>query len=196
MIYLLFNVGGDTRGWAVPIATDIALVGGVMSLLGRRLTGPLQVFMLALAIVDDIVAILVIALFYSGSITLLPVSALVVLAGLLLLVNRLGVRHVWVYGILGFLFWLALLQAGIEPTLAGVALAVAYRRGAAWPPRTSYGPRAVCWEGSSRFPRRIPAFFARRRWGTSLASSASRPDMCERPSAYLRTPYETAWSSS
>jgi Na+:H+ antiporter, NhaA family len=125
LIYLLFNVGGDTRGWAVPTATDIALVGGVMSLLGRRLSGPLQVFMLALAIVDDIVAILVIAFFYSGSITLLPLIALVVLAALLLVVNRLGVRHVWVYGTLGFLFWLALLRAGIEPTLAGVALAVA-----------------------------------------------------------------------
>jgi Na+:H+ antiporter, NhaA family len=125
VIYLLFNLGGNTQGWAIPIATDIALVGGVMSLLGRRLSGGLQVFMLAIAIVDDIVAILVIALYYSGDITLPPVIALIVLAVVLLMMNRLGVRHVWVYGILGFLFWLALVQAHIEPTLAGVALAAA-----------------------------------------------------------------------
>jgi Na+:H+ antiporter, NhaA family len=125
VIYLLFNLGGDTHGWAIPIATDIALVGGIMSVLGGRLSGGLRVFMLALAIVDDILAILVIAFYYSGSITLPPVIALVILAGLLLLINRLGVRDVWVYGILGFLFWLALLQAHIQPTLAGVALAIA-----------------------------------------------------------------------
>jgi NhaA family Na+:H+ antiporter len=125
LVYILFNLGGDLQGWAIPIATDVALVVGVMSLFGRRLSGGVQVFMLALTIVDDIVAILVIAFYYSGSITLAPIVALLILAGLLLLVNRLGVRHVWVYGTLGFLFWLALLQANIQPTLAGVALALA-----------------------------------------------------------------------
>jgi Na+:H+ antiporter, NhaA family len=125
LIYVLFNLGGNVSGWAIPIATDVALVGGIMSLFGHRLSGGTQVFMLALAIVDDIVAIVVIALLFTGPVTLAPVIALAVIAGVLLLVNRLGVRHIWVYGALGFAFWLALVKADIEPTLAGVVLAVA-----------------------------------------------------------------------
>ncbi len=124
-IYLLFNYGQHTQGWAIPIATDIAFLGGIMSLLGRRLSGSVQVFMLALAIMDDIVAILVIALYYSGSITVWPLVALVGVAILLFVVGALGIRHVWVYGTLGFLFWLALLEANIHATLAGVVLALA-----------------------------------------------------------------------
>jgi NhaA family Na+:H+ antiporter len=136
LIYLLINSGQNHQGWAIPIATDIALVSGVMSLLGRRLSGSIQVFMLALAIIDDIIAILVIALFYTGSVAPLPLVVLAALAGLLLLLNRLGIRHVWAYGTVGFLFWLTLLQAHIEATLAGVAVALAI------PARSRLAPQA------------------------------------------------------
>ena len=146
-IYLLFNFGHNTQGWAIPIATDIALVGGVMSLVGRKLPQGVQVFMLALAIVDDIVAILVIALYYTGSITLAPVIALVVVGGLLLLMNRLGIRHVWVYGTLGFFLWLAFLRAHIEATLAGVVLALAI------PARSRLGPQEFLDSGKELLAR-------------------------------------------
>jgi Na+:H+ antiporter, NhaA family len=124
-IYLLVNFGHNSRGWAIPMATDIALVGGIMSLVGRRQPLALQVFMLALAIVDDIAAIIVIAIYYTGSVTLFPVLALILLACFLLAMNALGTRHVWIYGSLGFLLWLGLLEANIQATLAGVVLAIA-----------------------------------------------------------------------
>jgi len=124
LIYLAVTWGGATKGWAIPIATDIALVGGMMSFLRGRVPVCLQVFMLALAIVDDIIAIAIIALFYSGSASLLPVAAL--LAGLALLgaVNLLGVRHAAVYGALGLVIWFAMVRSGIHATLAGVLLAL------------------------------------------------------------------------
>ncbi|HLA81498.1 MAG TPA: Na+/H+ antiporter NhaA, partial [Thermoleophilia bacterium] len=124
-IYLAVNFGQNSQGWAIPMATDIALVSGMMSLLSRKLPLSLQVFMLALAILDDIAAIIVIALYYTGSVTLVPVVALVALAGVLLAMSALGIRHVWVYGSLGFLLWLGLLFAHIQATLAGVVLALA-----------------------------------------------------------------------
>jgi NhaA family Na+:H+ antiporter len=97
LIYLVVNLGRNSQGWAIPIATDIALVGGVMALLGRRLSTPVQVFMLALAIVDDILAILVIAIFYTGAVSPFPVVMLAVLALVLALMNCLGVRYVWIW---------------------------------------------------------------------------------------------------
>ena len=124
LIYLIVNWGGATQGWAIPVATDIALVGGMMSLLRGRVPVSLQVFMLALAIVDDIIAIAIIAFFYSGSASLLPIAALIVGLALLAGANLLGVRHVAVYGALGLLIWFAMVRSGIHPTLAGVLLAL------------------------------------------------------------------------
>jgi NhaA family Na+:H+ antiporter len=122
LIYVAFNVGGETRGWGIPMATDIAFALGVLSLLGNRVPFSLKVFLLALAIADDIGAILVIAVFYTSG---LEPAALAVAAGLLVTVifmNRTGVRNVGVYAVFGVALWLALFESGIHATLAGVIL--------------------------------------------------------------------------
>jgi NhaA family Na+:H+ antiporter len=125
LIYLTINLGGDgQRGWGIPMATDIAIAIGVGTLLGSRMPPALKVFLLALAIVDDIGTIVVIALFYSGTINY---EALLI-AGVVLLViaacRGLGVRFIPVFVALGACFWLALHEAGIHPTIGGVVLAL------------------------------------------------------------------------
>ncbi|MEG2047856.1 MAG: Na+/H+ antiporter NhaA [Comamonas sp.] len=124
LIYLA--IAGHTpalaAGWAIPTATDIAFAVGVLALLGRHIPGPLRIFLLALAISDDIVAVLIIALFYSGG---LDASGLAVAAtGLLavLLFQRMGVASAWAYVPPGAVLWLGLLYTGAHPTLAGVVL--------------------------------------------------------------------------
>jgi NhaA family Na+:H+ antiporter len=122
-IYLALQGGRPgERGWGIPMATDIAFVVGFLALLGSRVPLGLKILLLSLAIVDDIGAVLVIALFYSTgvSLTWLAVAGLgFVLTGLL---NRIGVRRVPVYVVVGGGIWLAFLQAGIHPTVAGVLL--------------------------------------------------------------------------
>jgi NhaA family Na+:H+ antiporter len=123
LIYTAINVGGDgATGWGIPMATDIAMAVGVLSLLGRRVAPSLKLFLLALAIVDDIGAILVIALFYSGDIDLVALS---VAAGIVLVVGiarRAGVRQIGVYVLLGVGLWLAIHESGLHATLTGVIL--------------------------------------------------------------------------
>jgi NhaA family Na+:H+ antiporter len=123
LIYLAINANGDgARGWGIPMATDIAMAVGVLSLLGRRVAPSLKLFLLALAIVDDIGAILVIAVFYSGDIRL---DALVLAAGIVLVIGlfrRSGVRPISVYVLLGVGLWLAIHESGLHATLAGVIL--------------------------------------------------------------------------
>lgn len=122
-IYLLFNADPLSRqGWAVPTATDIAFAVGVLALLGNRVSRGLRALLLALAIIDDIAAILVIAFFYSSGIA---IGGLLIAAGGLLgvlLLRWLGVRAAFPYAIPGSIVWAGLLQAGLHPTLAGVAL--------------------------------------------------------------------------
>ncbi|MEO5926437.1 MAG: Na+/H+ antiporter NhaA [Bryobacteraceae bacterium] len=126
LIFSFFNAQGPgSRGWGVPMATDIAFVIGVMALLGDRVPLGLKVFLTALAIVDDIMAVLVIAVFYTSAISLPAVAAAAVCFGVLVLANYLGVRSVLVYGLFGTLLWLAVLQSGIHATIAGVILAIA-----------------------------------------------------------------------
>jgi NhaA family Na+:H+ antiporter len=124
-IYLALNGVGETaRGWAVPMATDIALALGVLALLGRRAPAELRVFLLALAIVDDLGAIAVIALFFTDSLSL---PALLLGAGVLALIGlgvRVGMRSTVVYLVLAALFWVAILKSGIHATIAGVLLAI------------------------------------------------------------------------
>ncbi len=124
LIFVAFNVGMPTlRGWAIPAATDIAFAIGILSLLGERVPHALRIFLLSLAIADDIGAVVVIALFYTSELSL---GALAVgLAGLALLwgCNRLGVYHLGIYGVLGIPIWIAFLKSGIHPTVAGVLLA-------------------------------------------------------------------------
>ncbi|MCL6649861.1 MAG: Na+/H+ antiporter NhaA [Chloroflexi bacterium] len=124
-LYLAFNpTGPATRGWAVPMATDIALALGVLALLGRRVAAELRIFLLALAIVDDIGAILVIALFYSGPPAWPAILGGALIYGLVLLAVRAGVRSRVVFTLLGVLFWLAVLASGVHATIAGVLLAL------------------------------------------------------------------------
>ncbi|MDR0225042.1 MAG: Na+/H+ antiporter NhaA [Burkholderiaceae bacterium] len=123
LVFLAFNAAPPLRnGWAVPTATDIAFAMGVLALLGRGLPPALRVFLLALAIIDDLVAVLIIALFYSGG---LQWSQLIVaaagLAGVFVL-QSLGVRRAWAYVLPGAVVWWGIWQTGAHPTLAGVVL--------------------------------------------------------------------------
>jgi NhaA family Na+:H+ antiporter len=126
LIYLALHHGGAaSQGWAIPTATDIAFAVGVLALLGRSLPGGIRVLLLALAIIDDIVAILIIAVFYAGS---LDASGLaIVLGGLALLLGmqRLRIDVAALYLLPGAIVWYGLLKTGVHPTLAGVILGLA-----------------------------------------------------------------------
>ncbi|MCP5112954.1 MAG: Na+/H+ antiporter NhaA [bacterium] len=121
LIYIGFNAGtAEISGWGVPMATDIAFALGVLALLGEGVPLSLKIFLAALAIADDLGAVLVIALFYSSDISFgyLAIGGFVL--GLMMIANRLGVRGPIVYSILGFCLWIAFLQSGVHATIAGV----------------------------------------------------------------------------
>lgn len=126
LIYLWVNAGDSvaTAGWAIPAATDIAFALGVLSLLGSRVPTSIKIFLTSLAIFDDVGAILIIALFYTASISM--VALLVVAACLLVLafLNWRGVEAKSVYLLVGVMMWIAMLKSGVHATLAGVALAM------------------------------------------------------------------------
>lgn len=113
---------GLGRGWGIPTATDIAFTVGVMTLLGRRVPLWTKVFVTALAIADDLGAVIVIAIFYTGRIAIAPLVGVAGMTLLLLALNRLRVRRLWPYLILGLPLWVAMLQSGVHATLAGVLL--------------------------------------------------------------------------
>jgi NhaA family Na+:H+ antiporter len=110
------------RGWAIPMATDIAFVVGCLSLLGARVPAGLKIFVLTLAIVDDILAVSIIAVFYTEEIKLAWLVAAAAGFGVTALLNRLGVRAVAIYVFVGAAIWLCTLKSGIHPTIAGVLL--------------------------------------------------------------------------
>jgi NhaA family Na+:H+ antiporter len=123
LLYLAINAGGEgARGWGIPMATDIAIAVGVVSLLGSRVPSSLKVFLLALAIVDDVGAIIVIAVFYSKGISFTSLGVAVLLAVLVLLLRWFDVRLIPLYVLVGASLWLALEEGGVHATLAGVFL--------------------------------------------------------------------------
>lgn len=125
VLYAMLNVGGEgSAGWGIPMATDIAFALGVLALMGPRIPLGLKVFLAALAIVDDLGAVLVIALFYTADLNMVALAfGGVVLVGLVIL-NRIGARHPGLYTVLGLLLWGAFLASGVHATIAGVLLAM------------------------------------------------------------------------
>lgn len=124
LLYLALNSGTDAQpGWGIPMATDIAFALGALALLGRRAPTSLRVFLAAAAIVDDLGAVLVIALFYTPSVSLGALAVAAAVLMLLVILNRSGVNHPAPYILLGVLLWLAVLKSGVHATIAGVLLA-------------------------------------------------------------------------
>lgn len=122
-IYLSLQYGQPgQRGWAVPMATDIAFVVGCLSLLGKRVPQGLKVLMLSLAIVDDLMAVVVIAVFYTDSISAIYLAGSLIGIIAIVVMNRLGVRTVGLYVIVGIYIWVCTLKSGVHPTIEGVAL--------------------------------------------------------------------------
>ncbi|MCE0559079.1 Na+/H+ antiporter NhaA [Motilimonas sp. E26] len=135
VIYLAFNGGTDTaRGWGVPMATDIAFALGVLALVGSRAPLALKVFLSALAIGDDLMAVLVIAIFYTSEINFSELLYGIIGLAILGAANRFGVRKLWIYYVAGLgIVWMGFLASGVHATIAGVAVAftVPSRRGMA-----------------------------------------------------------------
>ena len=123
LIYVAINAGGPGQdGWGIPMATDIAFAVGIVSLLGDRISRKLKVFLLSLAIVDDIGAIVVIALFYTSSIEMGWLLATVVLLAVVVVLKRLRVWYIPLYVLVGSFVWWTTYRSGVHSTIAGVAL--------------------------------------------------------------------------
>jgi len=124
LIYIAFNPEGHTfDGWGIPMATDIAFALGALALLGSRVPKQLVIFLVALAIVDDLGAVMVIALFYTESINLVALATVAALLLMLVTINLGGIRRPLPYILLGIVLWVAMLKSGIHATLAGILLA-------------------------------------------------------------------------
>ena len=125
LIYYAFNFGEPTSsGWGIPMATDIAFALAVITLLGKRVPASLKIFLAALAIVDDLMAILVIALFYSDSISVLNLLYAGIVFAFLIVLNRMNVKNIWFYIIPGVVMWYFVHNSGIHATIAGVLTAL------------------------------------------------------------------------
>jgi NhaA family Na+:H+ antiporter len=124
VIYGLLNAGGPgARGWGIPMATDIAFALGALAMLGSRVPSSLRVFLAAVAIADDLGAVIVIAAFYTQDLAWVPLQIAGTIFLILVLVNRVGITHVAPYLLLGIALWTAVLKSGVHPTIAGVLLA-------------------------------------------------------------------------
>jgi len=122
-IFAFFNPEGmASRGWGIPMATDIAFALGVIALLGNKISRPLAIFLTALAIVDDLGAVLVIAIFYTGDLNLVALGFAALFLVALIVGNRLVFQHPNFYALVGFALWVALLKSGIHASVAGVLI--------------------------------------------------------------------------
>ncbi|MEO0559737.1 MAG: Na+/H+ antiporter NhaA [Bacteroidota bacterium] len=127
LLYVLMTSGADPirqGGWGIPMATDIAFALGVLALLGSRAPLALKVFLTAVAIVDDLGAVIVIAIFYTAEVKTTALFISLALVGLLFLINRLGVQKPVIYGLIGLAAWVAMLKSGVHATIAGVLVAL------------------------------------------------------------------------
>jgi len=126
LIYFFFNNGDlhTAKGWGIPMATDIAFALGILSLLGSKVPSGLKIFLAALAIVDDLIAILIIAVFYSSELNFLYLGCAGALFVLLIFFNRMGVKNLFFYLIPGAVIWYFIHHSGIHATIAGVLVAI------------------------------------------------------------------------
>jgi NhaA family Na+:H+ antiporter len=123
-IYMALNVGSQGfSGWGIPVAMDTAFALGVLALLGDRVPSQAKVFLLGLAVADDVGAILIIAIFYTQDLSLNALGVAALLFASIFVMNRLGIRNLVFYILVGMLFWGAVLESGVHATIAGVALA-------------------------------------------------------------------------
>ncbi len=126
LIYVVLNwhQPANLKGWAVPVATDIAFALGILSLLGSRVPPSLKIFLTALAIIDDLGAVIIIGVFYTSDLAAAYLGGAAAMLTLLFALNRFGVRHLAIYCGLGCILWYLVLKSGIHPSIAGVALAL------------------------------------------------------------------------
>jgi NhaA family Na+:H+ antiporter len=125
LLFALFAKGsGYMQGWAIPTATDIAFTLGIASLLGKRVPVGLKIFITALAIIDDLGAIIVIAFFYGDSLHLLYLAGCLIVVGILILLNKKKIPFGWLHWLLGIVLWYCMFNSGIHATVAGVVFAL------------------------------------------------------------------------
>ncbi|UTW42136.1 Na+/H+ antiporter NhaA [bacterium SCSIO 12844] len=138
LIYVWINYGHETLvGWAIPMTTDLAFVLGVMALLGSRIPKPMFIFVSAAAVVDDILAVIIIAIFYTQTLAWGYLGLAFAMMIILFILNRANVRHIWPYLLVGAVLWYALLYGGVHATIAGVLVALAV------PAKDIYNPEEV-----------------------------------------------------
>jgi NhaA family Na+:H+ antiporter len=125
LVFIMFNKSESfaMNGWAIPTATDIAFALGILSLLGPRVPVSLKIFLMALAIIDDLGAIIIIALFYTADLSVMSITIAAIALVILFIMNRMDIAIKSAYIVVGIVLWVSVLKSGVHATLAGVALA-------------------------------------------------------------------------